>query len=388
MAAGPETTQPQVYLDYAGACPVLPEVLAAHAGLCRRYVANPHASSRFSEPAKRALARAEGDLLEALEVPFDEARVVWTGGGTEADNLGTLGVLRRTRGALALVDAGAHPALGEPCRQYARRGQGRCAEIPLRPDGSLDLARVPPALAAEAALVALTHVNNETGAVADLEAVRIWMQRCGCRAVLCVDAAQSFGRHPIPWRTARIDAVALSARKIGGPAGVGALVLRRGLSLEPVLYGGGQQENLRSGTVDVVGAVETALAARTVCPGRDAERARVRALNLQLRTALQGWESPPAVILSPPDASPWILCFAVPGREGAILMRMLAERGILVATGSACSAESGKTSAVLRAMGVPESLARCVLRVSFGRGTVPEHVERLLQGLREAVAAY
>jgi cysteine desulfurase len=212
-----------------------------------------------------------------------------------------------------------------------------------------------------------------------------------CRApeaVLVVDAAQSFGRHRLPWRTAGIDALVLSARKIGGPAGVAALVIRRGLRLEPILYGGGQQGNLRPGTLDAVGIVEMARASRLVCAGRVAESARIAALNRFLRERLNAWTKPALRILSPPEASPWILTFAVPGYEGAILMRMLAEKGILVATGSACSAESGKTSHVLRAMGVPEGLARCVLRVSFGRHTTQEHLERLLIGLRTALDTY
>jgi len=376
------------YLDYAGACPLLPEIAEGHADLCRRYIANPHATSRFSELAKRALHGAEQDLLAALDIAGEEARVVWTSGGTEADNLATLGVLRRTRGALALVDAGAHPALAEPCRQYARREQGRYAEVPLRADGALDLARVEPDLAREAVLVALTHVNNETGAIADLPAARSWMRTHAPKAVLSVDAAQSFGKHAIPWREAAIDMLVVSARKIGGPAGMAALVLRRGVRLEPVLYGGGQQDALRSGTVDVVGAIETARTTSLVCAGRAAEFPRVAALNQFLRDRLGTWTRPAVPLLSPIGASPWILTFALPGYEGAVLMRMLAEHDVLVATGSACSAESGKTSHVLRAMGIPDGLARCVLRVSVGRHTTQEHLERLLRELRAAVDRY
>ena len=388
MAQETDTFKPVVYLDYAGACPVLPEVAAAHADLCRRYVVNPHASSRYSEAAKRAILIAERELLEALEIPVEQAQVVWTSGGTEAANLATLGVLRRTQGALAVVDAGAHPALAEPCRQYARREGGQCLEIPLTAAGDLEFGRVPLTGAPPVALVAVTHVNNETGAIADLDRVREWMLKHAPTAALAVDAAQSFGRHRIPWQSAAIAALVVSARKIGGPAGVAALVVRRGLLLEPVLYGGGQQGNLRSGTLDTVGVIEAGLAARRAGADREAEAARIGPLNAFLRARLGAWPRPALRLLSPPAASPWILTFAVPGYEGAILMRLLAERGVVVATGSACSAESGKSSHVLRAMGVPDSLARCVLRVSLGCDTTTAHLETFLHELRRVIEAY
>lgn len=383
-----DRSEPVVYLDYAGSCPLLPALATGHAELCRRYVANPHASSRYSEAAKRAILLAERDLLEALEIPAEQAQVVWTSGGTEAGNLATLGVLRQTAGALALVDAGAHPALGEPCRQYARREGGQCIAIPLTAAGDLDLEHVPADLAARAALVAVTHVNNETGAIADLARLRSWMRQRAPRAVLAVDAAQSCCKQRIPWQTAAIDALVVSARKLGGPASVGALVVRRGLCLEPVLYGGGQQGNMRSGTVDVVGVIEAGQAARLAGAGREAEAVRIGALNALLRERLGAWTRPALRLLSPPGASPWILAFAVPGYEGAILMRLLAERQVVVATGSACSAESGKTSHVLHAMGVPATLARAVLRVSLGHETTTAQLEAFLHELRQVIDAY
>ncbi len=388
MASEADRVEPFVYLDYAGACPVLPEVAADHAELCRRYVVNPHASSRYSDAAKRAILIAERDLLSALGIPAEVAHVVWTSGGTEANNLATLGVLRQTSGALALVDAGAHPALAEPCRHYARREGGQFLEIPLTASGDLDLRRLPAGSATAAALVAVTHVNNETGAVTDLGRLRTWMREHAPQAVLAVDAAQSGGKHPIPWQAAAIDALTVSARKLGGPAGVAALVIRRGLHLEPVLYGGGQQGNLRSGTVDVVGVIETGRTARQVGADRAAEAARIGGLNTFLRERLSAWTRPTLSLLSPPAASPWILTFAVPGYEGAVLMRLLAERRVVVATGSACSAESGRTSHVLAAMGIPAALARNVLRVSLGRETTADQIETFLRELRQVIDAY
>ncbi|NLF16023.1 MAG: aminotransferase class V-fold PLP-dependent enzyme [Lentisphaerae bacterium] len=377
-----------IYLDHAAASPILPDIAAEHAARCACYAVNPHASGRSSEPAKRALLLAERDLLEGLGIPTEQARVLWTASGTEANNLATLGVLRRRDGALALVDAGAHPSLAEPCRYHARREGGAIADLPLDPDGALALARVPRQAVAAAALVAVTHVNNETGAIADLVGLRDGLRAQAAPATLLVDAAQSFGKVAIPWAAAEIDLLTLSARKIGGPAAVAALVVRRGTVLEPVLHGGGQQHGLRPGTVDVVGVIEAAQAARVALAEQADEARRVGVLNHALRHGLAQWAPPQPVILSPPQASPWILAFAIPGREGAVVMRLLAERDIVIGTGSACSAESGRTSHVLKAMGVPTALARSALRVSFGRDSTMAHVEALLQALRGVVDAY
>ena len=343
------------------------------------------AAERNLQPVEHRPEAARGGGAPGVEGGRVEADRVKGGGQRGRGHRGGHRQMRQVHGLAQLARAA---VMRDQHARRARREGGQCGEIPLTASGDLDLERVPPASAGQAALVAVTHVNNETGAIADLARFRVWMQEYAPRAVLVVDAAQSFGRQRIPWQTAQIDALVVSARKIGGPAGVAALVVRRGLRLEPVLYGGGQQGNLRSGTVDVVGVVEAGQAARLVAAGREAEAARIGTLNAFLRQRLGAWTCPALRLLSPPGASPWILTFAVPGYEGAILMRLLAERGIVVATGSACSAESGKTSHVLRAMGVPDALARCVLRVSFGRHTTAECLEVFLHGLRQVVDAY
>ncbi|MBN2451722.1 MAG: aminotransferase class V-fold PLP-dependent enzyme [Lentisphaeria bacterium] len=378
-----------VYLDYAGAHPILSEVLDIHASLSREYVANPHGTSRFSQRGRDAVGRAERDLAACLGIAEGEAQVVWTAGGTEADNLMALGILRRTRdGAAVLVDAGAHPALLEPCRRHAAREGGEVVEIPLDRQGRLALGAVAPAAASRACLVAVSQVNNETGAVHDLVTLRTWMRQHAPRALLAVDAMQAFGRIEVPWHAAAIDLLALAGCKFGGPAATGALLLRPGIVLEPLHYGGPQQRGLRAGSLDVVGIVEMTLAASISRAQRETEWRRLQALNQDLRAEFAGWRAPGIEVLSPAAAVPHILSVALPGYQGAVIMRLLAERNVLVATGSACRAESGAPSTVLRAMGIPETAARGALRISLGRGTTPDHIEIFLKELRSAVAAY
>ena len=232
-------------------------------------------------------------------------------------------------------------------------------------------------------------MNNETGAVHDLVRLRQWMVGGAPKAALMVDAIQSFGKMDIPWRAARIDLLAVSGRKIGGPPSVGALVRRRGVQLQPLFFGGGQQDGLRPGTVDVVGVLEFVEAAALACGERASEWTRVTGLNRRLREGLAtlGRTCQPQCH-SPEDASPYILSVAFPGCEGEVLARLVELENVIVGTGSACSARSGKSSHVLAAMGVPAPVSRSTLRVSFGPSTTEHDIDRLMCALRTALAKY
>jgi len=369
------------YLDHAAATAVRPEVLAEHASLCQRFVASPHGTTRQSEAVRRALADAERRLLAALGIDWREAQVIWTSGGTEADNLACLGVLRRAaREAACLVDAGAHVAMLEPCRQAPI-----CQQIPLDKTGALQLGSL---YWGSADLVAVCQVNNETGAVADLPGLRRAMSSAGSRALLAVDAVQAVGRIPIPWREARLDLVALSARKIGGPRSVGALLVRRGVALQPQLFGGGQQRGIRAGTVDVVGALEFALAAELAIGEQEEHVAHCQLLAAQIREGIMAIPDIRICVVSPDRAVPHILALSLPGYEGAVLMRLLAEEDVVVGAGSACHAESAETSHVLRAMGHDEATARGLLRISFGPDSSAADIETFLVALRRVLRNY
>ncbi len=363
---------------------MLPEVLRTLVDLGRRAYFNPHATNRFSEEWRRACLRAAQRLLELLGIPEDEADVIWTSGGTEANNLACLGCLRGTRPRTWAVESTAHASVLGPCREHARAADGHCRELPVAADGG-----VVPTFPDPPGLVALLHVNNETGVVQDLPDVRERLRRTAPRARLFVDAAQSFAKLDIPWRQAGIDLLAVSGRKIGGPPAVGALIRRKSVPLVPLFYGGGQQAGLRPGTLDAVGILGFITAAETAFAHRTEFMDRVRDLNDRLRLGLLArFGSRRLRILSPPGGAPHILSFALPGVEGAVVMRALSEQGIVVGTGSACSAESAEPSHVLTAMGVPARTARGALRVSFGRESSPADVDALLEALPRVLARY
>ena len=356
---------------------MLPMLASEYPALARQYGWNPHGLTCYAEDARRALLDAERRLLALCGTTPSEAGVVWCATGTEAANLALRGFPWKTADAPIALDLGAHPAVRETVQ--AMRSHPICGFL-VQPDGAVRFTGTPSTTAP--ALAALSLVNNETGVVwnGDRDAFPL-----DCTIVL--DACQAFGRHPLPWRAA--DLLILSSRKLGGPATGAALVYRKNLKISPIIIGGGQQNGLRSGTLDTVSILLFVEAAEMACRDREEKLQKVSLLNQQLRVGLArlgkgGWP-----IFSPETASPYICYFAIPGYEGAIVARALAEKyGIIIGTGSACSAESNHTSPLLKALNVPDDLARCALRVSFSSHTTPDDLDCLLEVLPKVLEEY
>lgn len=376
---------PEVFLDHAAGTPPLPGVLAAEARLRRGCLVNPHSTTCFGAECQRQLHLAEQRVLTALGVPPDDMRVVWTSGGTEALNLAVHGVLANGVCAECQVDAAAHAAMLEPAEMLAREHGRRFSRLPVAPSGGID---IPEFEAASRPLVGITHVNNETGAVQDLAQIRHQLDAGQSAAVLLVDALQSAGKIALPWSASRPDLIALGGRKFGGPCGVGALLIRRGLKLAPLMHGGGQQGGLRPGTVDTVGAMLFADALGQCCVGMAANRRHVEELRRHLLGELAARVTFAVTALSPEASSPYITCLILHGFEGAVVMRLLAESGIVVGSGSACSAESAAGSHVLRAMGLDAAASRGALRVSFSYDSTGDEVTRFVGGLQKTLTEY
>ncbi len=379
----------KIYLDHAASTPVRSEVLDKHEELARTYFINPHGSSTQSEEAYRSVCAAEQELLSRLNISHKKAEVLWTSGGTESTNLACLGSARQQGNGGILVESTGHSAIIEPCRQAAAEAALPYTEIPVDKSGQLQLDALEGTDTASAQLIAVCHVNSETGVVQDLERLREWMDLHAPHAVLMVDAAQSFGKLPVPWQQAHIDFVATGGRKIGAPPSTGALIKRRDANIAPLFFGGDQQRGLRPGTLDTVGIHEFLTAARKSIQEQDAEFERIKSLNTTLRQMVTDELSPfnPRII-SPVRASPYVLAITFPGYEGSILMRTLAEKGIVVGTGSACVSESRKAGYVLRAMGWDESTTRGMLRISFGKTNTSEQIPALIEELHNVLQNY
>lgn len=367
-----------IYLDHAAGSPPAEDMFARWQALCRTCFANPHGTTSYSAQCKILLNQAERQLLEALNIPRGEAKVIWVSGGTEALNLAIHGV--RSKG-LWLVDKTAHAAVLGPVEAFAGPFNG----LATGPDGCLS---VPDTADTTISALAVTHVNNETGVIQNLVRLREQLSAQGQTPVMLVDALQSAGKIPVPWEEAHIDMLAVGGRKVGGPAGIGALIIRRGVDVQPLMFGGGQQEGLRPGTVDVPAAALFAEILTGSARRMEQSAARVAALKALLVDGLKANADFHPHIISPLASSPYITCLSFPGFEGAVLMRLLAEKHVIVGSGSACSAEAGEPSHVLMAMGCDAPTMRGALRISFSPASTRHDAGAFLTAMNSVLTTY
>jgi len=373
-----------VYLDNAATTPVDPRVIEAMAtclGIDGDF-ANPSATGHA--PGRRARARVEQAREEVASlVGARPAQVIWTSGATEADNLALLGAARfyRSRGQHVVTARTEHPAVLDACRQLEREGFAVTYLVP-GSDGIVQPTQVEAALRPETILVSLMHVNNEIGVVQDIGAVG---RLCRARGVLFhVDAAQSAGKLPLDFERDCIDLLALTAHKVHGPKGVGALCIRLEprIGLVPLLHGGGQERGLRSGTLPTHQIVGMGVAYRIAALEMAADSARIARLRDRLWHGLAGL---PGVALNghATQRAPGILNITIDGVEGESLLFELP--GLAVASGSACATASAEPSYVLRALGRSDRLAQSSLRLSLGRYTTAAEVELAIAAIQRAI---
>lgn len=363
-----------VYLDYAASTPVDPAVveLMTHCLRTPELAANPAALGHAAGRAAQALVETSRVQVAAL-INAQPAEIIFTSGATEADNLAVIGAaqFRQARGRHIVTALTEHKAVIESCRHLATLGW-RITWLTPMADGLIAPAAVEAALTPETVLVSLMHVNNETGVVQDIAALGALCRRHD--VLLHVDAAQSAGRELIDVRAQQIDLLSLSAHKLYGPKGVGALFIdqERVRRVAPLLFGGGQERGLRPGTVathQVAGMGEAYRLAALRLPD---EVQHVAALREQLWTGLQRL---PGVLLNGHvrQQSGHILNVSIVGVEGESLFYSLAE--LCVASGSACTSLSNEASYVLRALGRSAALAQSSIRFSFGRQSTAAEID-------------
>ncbi len=365
---------PAIYLDYAASTPVAPEVAEAMAAALRspELVANPsagtHAAGRHAAAAVEVARAQVTDLIHA-----DPDEVIFTSGATEADNLAIIGTarFRQAQGRHLVTALTEHRAVLESCRYLESQGW-RVTWLKPDADGLIAPAAVAAALAPDTVLVSLMHANNETGVVQDVGAIGGLCRQRG--VLLHVDAAQSVGRLPLDVRALQIDLLSLSAHKLYGPKGIGALFIdrERVRRVEPLMFGGGQERGLRPGTLPTHQIIGMGEAFRIAGPRLEADRHQVMGLRDQLWSRLQVI---PGVILNghPAHTTGHILNVSVEGVEGESLHGGLT--GLAVASGAACTSLTDEPSFVLRVLGRSAALARSSVRFSFGRPTTAGEID-------------
>lgn len=381
------------YLDHAATTPMHPSALAAMVDQLGR-TGNPSSLHGAGREARRVVEESRELLAERLGARPSE--VIWTAGGTEADNLAIKGLYRarvsqepaRRR---VLVSAIEHHAVLDPAAWLAHGTPGPRADVvrlPVDRWGRLDLEALRAELAAhgeEVALISVMWANNEIGTVQPVaEVVRLARQH---GIPVHSDAVQAVGQVPVDFAASGLDAMTVTAHKVGGPVGVGALLARRGLELTPVLHGGGQERGVRSGTLDTAGVRAFAVAVDVAVREQPTESLRLAGLRDELVTRVR--TAVPEARLTGPvsdDARlPANAHFTFPGCEGDSLLYLLDSRGICCSTGSACQAGVPQPSHVLLATGMDEADARGALRFSLGATSTRADVDALVGALPEVV---
>ncbi len=368
-----------VYFDNAATTRVRNEVRDAMVRMMCETYGNPSSSHAMGRAAKAALEEARQAVAAALGSEADH--VYFTSGGTEADNWAILegAELQARRGRHLVTTLIEHDAVKKPAALLERRGW----EVAwLKPDraGRISAEDFAAALREDTSLASVMLVNNETGAVNPVADMARELRRRNPAALFHTDAVQGFMKMPFSVKSLGADMVTVSAHKLHGPKGAGALWVKKGVRLPPLLLGGGQEKEKRSGTEALPAAAGFGEAVRLAALEKEETWAAVRALYDETAALLRE-KIPEAVILSPGD-SPFIFSLSLPGYKSEVLMNFLESEGVCVARSSAC--KRGARSHVLEAMGLPADIIDGALRVSFSRYSTPEEAAYFVDKLKEA----
>jgi cysteine desulfurase len=368
-----------VYLDHNATTPLDPAVLAAMTPFLTDGFGNPSSLHAWGREARQALEAARGTVARALGAA-DKDTVVFTSGGTEADNLALSGVAaaHEGRGRHLIVSRVEHHAVLHTAAHLNRHGLA-VTHLPVDSQGLLDPDDVRRAIRPDTILVSLMHGNNETGVLFPLAAVgRICRER---GVTFHTDAVQSFGKLPLDAEALCADLLSLSGHKICGPKGIGALFIRRGTKLQSLLHGGAQERSRRAGTEGVAAAVGLARATELSLQDQEAAAMRVRDLRDRLECGVMAALSGVLRNGHPTERLPHTANLAFDRVEAESLILALDLSGIGVSSGAACSSGSLQPSHVLAAMGLPPGRVEGSVRFSLGRTTTREEIDRVLQVL-------
>ena len=368
------------YLDHAASTPVLPEVKEAMLGALEGDFGNPSSVHSFGRRAKEIVEDARERVAAAVGAA--PAEIVFTGGGTEADNLALKGAAAKLRGNgnHVIVSAFEHHAVLDAAGWLAKQGY-EATKLPVTSGGRVDPEAIVAAVKPATVLVSVMAVNNEIGSVQDLEGIAELVHAANPQALVHTDAVQALGNVPVDLHAWGVDLAAFSAHKAGGPKGVGALFVRSSVPVEPILHGGGHERGLRSGTLNVSGIAGFGIAAEVAAKEVHEKTDRLGPMRDRLLDGIRA-AVPDVVINGDLDhriAGNINVC--VPGTDGETLLLLLDQAGIACSSGSACASGALDPSHVLLAIGVPRDLAKGSLRFSLGRASTDTDVDAVLEVL-------
>ena len=371
-----------VYFDHNATTALNPLVLEAMLPWFSQQFGNASSRHEYGRAARRAIDEARSKVAVALGAHPTE--IVFTSGGSEANNLFIKGAAACLKPGFLAVSAIEHPCVIKPAEQLARRGW-RLHKVAVDADGRVDVDDYQSILQQSPKLVSVMFANNETGVIQDVAALAAEARSVG--ASFHTDAVQAVGKIAVDFRVlnaAGVQAMSVSAHKIGGPKGAAALVLDKRVELEPLIAGGGHERGLRSGTENVAAIVGFGVACELAVQDLAGKRSRLLAQRARLEQGLSAMGA--TLFGATAERLPNTLYFALADIDGETLVGMLDRAGYAVASGAACSSANPEPSHVLRAMGVAPELARGAVRVSLGEGNTGEQIEDFLLTLQDTVS--
>ncbi|EOT41375.1 MULTISPECIES: cysteine desulfurase family protein [Enterococcus] len=365
-----------IYFDNSATTAIAPLALDAYMKTSQRVIGNPSSLHDLGNQANRLLQQARKQIADLLTV--DTSEIYFTSGGTEGDNwvLKGTAIDKKEFGRHIIISSVEHPAVSETAAQLAENGFD-VSVAPVGKDGLVDVAKLKELIRKDTILVSVMAVNNEVGAVQPIEAISAVLADYP-KIHFHVDAVQAVGKvAQEKWLTPRVDFATFSAHKFHGPRGVGFIFWRKGRRIAPLLTGGGQENNQRSGTENVPGIVATAKALRLTLEKKAERPEHVATLRQYLYEALAKYEKV-TIFSGDKNYAPHILCFGIKDIRGEVLVHALEEKQIFVSTTSACSSRKHVESSTLHAMNVPATLATTAIRVSLDENNTMAEVEQFL----------
>lgn len=366
-----------IYLDYSATTPLAPEALEAMRPYLTQHFGNASSIHGFGREAKVALDAAREKIAAGLGAQPQE--IAFTSGGTEASNMAILGVAQNFSEPRHLITSQVeHPCVLNPCRELERKGW-QVTYVEPDTTGLIAVNAIAAAIRPETVLISIMHANNEVGTINPI--AEIAALAAVHKILFHTDAVQTFGKLPLDVRKLPVSMLSLSGHKFYAPKGVGALYVRRGVKLQPLIFGGHQERERRAGTENIAGLVGLGKAAELALANQATEAERLRALTENFWQRVQGIFPKAQRNGHPESRLPAVLNLAFPGFESTALLMSLDLQGIAVSNGSACSSGSVEISHVLRAMKLSRDRAISALRFSFGKYTTETEVEIVLQTL-------
>lgn len=370
-----------IYLDNNATTPVDPKVCEKMSWFLRKHFGNPSSRYPIGRDVKELVNQARETIADTLGASRSE--IVFTASGTESDNFAIRGVFDAHPDKDELITSSIeHPAVVETANYLEKKGI-RVTYIPVDPSGTIDIDSLKAAISPRTAIISIMYANNEIGTIQPISDVVKLAKEKG--VLVHTDAVQAFGKIPFSVSKLGVDLLTISAHKIYGPKGIGALYIRKGTKIQPLIYGGHQERQLRSGTENTAGIIGFGEAVRILQERADKDKKLLGKLAELLKSGIE--EKIPKVIFNghKKNRVKSTLNFSFVGLEAEAILLALATKEIYVSTGSACSEDSEEVSHVLNAIGVKPEIARSAIRLSLGRFNTKDDVETVLTELPEII---